>query len=62
MIHHEATKDTKDAKNSRDVWVCTPPSRLSFVPFVSFVSFLFTGRTMSAKHPETQPNIGDPSE
>ena len=45
-IHHEATKDTKDTKKSRDVWVCTPPlllffvSFVSFVPFVSFVSFV----------------------
>ena len=39
-IHHEATKDTKDTKKSRDVWVCTPPLLLFFVSFVSFVPFV----------------------
>ena len=37
MIHHEATKDTKDTKNSSDLWVCPPPLPLFFVSFVSFV-------------------------
>ena len=47
MIHHEATKTTKETKKSS---------------FVFFVSFLFSGRTIPAAHTEVSLHIGDPRE